>query len=294
MPPKKPRGQKAFQNYYQQVFPNPTDFASFLAFLETKNQPILRFNPANTKQLKSIFTENNLTWQTSPHYPNALIWPPEIPAGETIPGYKKNLFYPMNPSSLLPVLTLDPQPGDTVLDACAAPGGKALFISELIGPTGHLIANDISTPRRARMKRLFESHQTTNTEISSRPAELLFKKFPEHFDRILLDAPCSSEKHVFTSPKHLQNWSPSRPKNLARTQYSLLCSAIQCLKPGGTLVYSTCAITPEENEQVIEKLLKKKGHTIEPSTEPTRIPQLHSFYPQPDLDPMFIAKLHKK
>ncbi|MFA5995534.1 MAG: RsmB/NOP family class I SAM-dependent RNA methyltransferase [Patescibacteria group bacterium] len=250
------RGKTGFIEYYttilQQYFPEQ-NFAALQAALEYQSTPITHHNPNNPAQV-----------------------------------------YHLNAASLLPVQALNPQHGDIVLDACAAPGGKALYIAEAIGKTGKLIANDISPARRFRMKQLFLDWDYAvetrhGVSLLGKPAETLFKIYPNYFDKILVDAPCSSEKHVWNSPKHLAQWSYSRIKQLKQRQIALLSGLFLALKPGGTMVYSTCAITPEENEQVVEKLLKKRGDVLQ-LIEQIRV------WPQPDknLDPMFVAKfIHK-
>jgi 16S rRNA C967 or C1407 C5-methylase (RsmB/RsmF family) len=257
-----PHGQTAFIDYYFNLFADKTVFKHFLTSLEQTTLPILRFNPANTKRLQQLWQAHHLDWHPLAWYPYAVQWPQQIPFGETLPGFTEHLIYPMNASSLLPVLALNPQPGETVLDACAAPGGKALMIAEQIGATGTLLANDICGPRRQRMATLFADWQQTNITIINKDAAVLFKHYKHQFDKILVDAPCSSEKHVWNSPKHLADWSYSRIKQLKQRQLAILSGLTFALKPGGTLVYSTCAINTEENEGVVAQLLKKRGDMI--------------------------------
>jgi 16S rRNA C967 or C1407 C5-methylase (RsmB/RsmF family) len=178
----------------------------------------------------------------------------------------------MNASSLLPVLALDPQPGQTILDSCAAPGGKALFIHDLLNGSGQVIANDLSSARRQTMRRIFAQHQAEDIEIWGRKAETIFKSHSNHFDKILVDAPCNSEKHVYNSPHHLHQWSPSRIRQLKQRQLAILSGLFLALKPGGVMVYSTCAVTPEENEAIVAKLLHKKQPHITLLPPPTNVP----------------------
>jgi 5-methylcytosine rRNA methyltransferase NSUN4 len=224
----------------------------------------------------------------------------------------------MNAASLLPVLALDPQPGDEILDACAAPGGKALFIHERLGGQGRLVANDLSPARRAAMARMFAEYGLLTPgptlELRGEKAETIFRRDPARFDKILLDAPCSSEKHVFNSPPHLAEWSASRVRQLRERQYGLLSGLLLALKPGGRLVYSTCAVTPEENEAVLARLLDKKAGLASleaPRALPANAPGLYGspipgaagFDPalvrrilphRHGLDPMFVAVLRRE
>lgn len=251
------KGKAGFLEYYRQLFSSDEDFQQFLHNLTTEHLPILRFSAKNAVHLKELWAAQRLPWKISPDYPLALLWPNNIPAGIELPGYAEQLFFPMNPSSLQPVLALDPKPGEVILDACAAPGGKALFIADLMGDAGTLQANDSSGARRQRLRTILTEYGHSEVAVIGQHAETLFKRYPQKFDKILLDAPCSSEKHVWNSTKHLTDWSPSRIKRLYYQQVALINGLWLALKPGGRLVYSTCAVNTMENEGVIEQLLKK-------------------------------------
>ncbi len=257
------RGKEAFLEYYQSVvFPDQKEFNSFRGALEKTNLPVLRFSPQNAARLWKLWQEKDLSWQPLSWYPYALLWPKEVAYGQLLPGFKQKLFYPMNASSLLPVLALNIQPGDLVLDACAAPGGKTLFLKEFIDKNGQLIANDLSRARVQRMRQVFKEYGVFDISIWQQNAATIFRRFPNHFDKILLDSPCSSEKHIFNNPKQLKIWSKNRVKFLQKRQLALLGGLILALKPGGRLVYSTCAVTPEENEAVVAQFLTRKRGEI--------------------------------
>jgi 16S rRNA C967 or C1407 C5-methylase (RsmB/RsmF family) len=304
-------GKGAFLDHYRRIFPDPDEFERFLDSLQEPRRPVLRFHPNYAGRLRQMWVERGLSWMPLSWYPYAVEWPPEASPGQTLPGYNERLFYPMNASSLAPVLALAPQPGDSILDACAAPGGKALFIYEHLNEASRLVANDLSGARRAVMDKIFREYGVQDIETSQERAETIFKRWPESFDRILLDAPCSSEKHVYNNPAHLARWSPARVRQLQQRQYGLLSGLILALKPGGRIVYSTCAVTPEENEAVIARLLEKKGDLVqiepveaglpgeggidlgesrnfEPSVVRRILPHRHG------LDPMFVAVLRKR
>jgi 5-methylcytosine rRNA methyltransferase NSUN4 len=170
--------------------------------------------------------------------------------------------YLMDPASVHVAQALEIQTGETVLDMCAAPGGKSLVLLRESQGKIHLRLNDLSVARVERLKRVLQEHLPADiyktVRISRGDAISIGIRSPSHFDRILLDAPCSGERHLLNSPKHLQEWTLSRSKNLARRQYGLLCSAALALKPGGRLVYSTCTLNKIENEDVIERFMKRK------------------------------------
>lgn len=180
-------------------------------------------------------------------------------------------FYRLDPASLFPAKALGAQPGERVMDLCAAPGGKSLVIMEDLFKTtpqgtwdlsGEFVANELSPKRRHRMmtvfKRYLPKEVRQRVHIKGMDGSRLGLEQPGSFDRILLDAPCSGERGVLTKTQDLALWKEKRTKSFAIRQYSLLASAFAALKPGGTLVYSTCSISPYENDGVINKLHKRK------------------------------------
>jgi 16S rRNA (cytosine1407-C5)-methyltransferase len=155
--------------------------------------------------------------------------------------------------------------GCEILDACAAPGGKTLVIASRIMPGMRLLANEISSERRRRLAAVLDEYlppeRRQQVRVSGFDAAAAGGKRSERdrFNGILLDAPCSSERHVLNDPAALLAWTPARPRFLAKRQWSLLSAAFLLLKPGGSLVYATCALSPEENDGVAGRLLEKYG-----------------------------------
>lgn len=167
-------------------------------------------------------------------------------------------IYIQNASSWLPVLALDPQPGETILDICAAPGGKASHIAAITNNKAHLWINDNSRPRLSKIKANFTRLNVEPTEYTLFDARYLTKKLPTmQFDKILLDAPCSGEGMLTLDSKHIAAWSVAHIRRLQTLQKQIIIQAWELLKPGGTLVYSTCTMAPEENEMVIDYLVRK-------------------------------------
>lgn len=165
-------------------------------------------------------------------------------------------LYIQSLSSMLPVLVLDPRPGERVMDMCAAPGSKTTQIAALMKNQGEIVAIDSVRPRFYRLKAVLA---LTGAEIV-RAKCLDAARFRSHelFDRILVDVPCSSESRFKASdPKTFGYWSPRKIKEMAHKQKGILLNACRFLKPGGTLVYSTCTFAPEENEAVIDWVLRK-------------------------------------
>lgn len=302
-------GKAAFETYYASLFSDPSQAIQFFHSLTTKNKPVLLFDPQNEIKLKTLWQEQGLSCIPLPWFPHAYLWPEEVPLNTPLPGYTEHLFYPLNASSLIPVLALNPKPGEYILDACAAPGGKSLAIANLLGDSHTLVANDLSRQRRDRMKAIFTAHKK-EIAVWGMMAELVCKRSPEAFDKILLDAPCSSEAHIYTTPAELSKWSRNRITSLKKRQVGLLGGLWHALKPGGILVYSTCAVTPEENEWVVATFLKKKkGEAVllPWSVKCPGAPGMSGDYPQAvdlnsvrrisvtegELGPMFVVVLQK-
>lgn len=167
-------------------------------------------------------------------------------------------IYIQNAASWLPVLALDPQEGETILDVCAAPGGKSSHIQALTGNQSRLICNDNSKPRLMKLQRNME-RLGASASYTLCDASRISRQFEaETFDKILLDAPCSGEGLMtFDELKLFDSWSVAHIRRLSDLQKKILHESWQLLKPGGTLVYSTCTMAPEENESVIDYFLRK-------------------------------------
>lgn len=215
-------------------------------------------------------------------------------------------YYRMDPASVLPARALEIQRGDRVLDMCAAPGGKSLILAEALSQQGHLTANEWSRARKGKLRSVLNAYLPqeilSRIHISGHDASKWGLYEPDSYDRILLDAPCSSERHVLHQPTELKKWKPSRSKLLAQRQYALLCSALLACKPGGRIVYSTCSISVLENDENIRKLLKKKGSTFRCLTDglPSRGEQTEFGWQilpdndqQPGWGPMYWAVLER-
>ncbi len=176
--------------------------------------------------------------------------------------------YFLDEASILAARALSVQRGEQVLDMCAAPGGKTLVLATALDGEGQLVANDRSASRRARLRRVIADHlderaQATIT-VTSHDATKWSLYEQGAYDKIFLDAPCSSERHVLTDAKALGEWSPSRPRRLATTQFAMLAAALEAVRVGGLILYSTCSINSGENEGNMEKLaLRRAGRFVE-------------------------------
>jgi 16S rRNA C967 or C1407 C5-methylase (RsmB/RsmF family) len=298
------KGEEAFNKYFTQVY--GSRWPEIFEALFHKDEKVARRNlfasfPENPNQLGvgEAITEWPHCFKILENFDPSL-WNQEVKP-----------YYRMDPASLAPAKALDIKKGDQVLDMCAAPGGKTLVLLEsLFNPeedfdlSGKMVANELSVKRRHRMMSVFKGHLPKEIrqriEITGVDGSKigLFKK--ECFDRILLDAPCSGERGVVQKKSELAEWKEKRSKNFGIRQYSLLASAFSSLKPGGRIVYSTCSISPYENDQVIAKLLKRKGSEVEVLDSPEYQKSEETEYGRqylPDQDgwgPIFFAVVEKQ
>jgi len=226
--------------------------------------------------------------------------------------FQNGHVYIQNASSLIPALALDPQPGDRILDVCAAPGGKTSHIQALAGGGAIITANDAMKPRLAKLEEVITTFHVPNTQITNFEGQFIDRHVEGLFDRILLDAQCSGEGMLDLSHSGaLRFWSEERVIKMSYLQQKMLTAAWKVLKPGGVLVYSTCTFGPEENEAPVARLLKHNPDAvIEPIDLPIpgRIPGLKSWAdktfpedlenavrvcPSPFLEGFFVCRLRK-
>lgn len=169
--------------------------------------------------------------------------------------------YFLDSASILAASSLPLKNSKNILDLCAAPGGKTLVLSSLMAQNANLTSNERSAERKHRLVKVCDEHMPQEIRdrvtITCSDGAVWCKTKSECYDSILLDAPCSSERHVLQDEKYLNEWSPARIKTLSMEQWALLSSAWRLLQKGGFMVYSTCALAPKENDLVVERLTKK-------------------------------------
>jgi len=173
------------------------------------------------------------------------------------PFHAAGLYYIQEPSAMYPAAQLGAQPGERVLDLCAAPGGKTTHLGGAMSGQGLLVANEFEAKRAKALSENVERLGLTNCIVLNETPERLAERFPGYFDRILADAPCSGEGMFRKDPEAADYWSVAHVSACARIQGGVLEAAYEMLKEGGVLVYSTCTFSPEENERAIERLLRR-------------------------------------
>jgi NOL1/NOP2/sun family putative RNA methylase len=232
----------------------------------SKPKPIsFRVNTLKTdaNTLEKELHKQNLQIERVPWYQDAFILKGEKSQLMETEQYLDGHIYIQNLSSMIPALVMKPRTRDIVCDLTAAPGSKTTQLAQMMRNKGKILANDISRTRMFRLKANLKSLGVTNTDVTSIPGQALWKKFPEQFDKTLVDVPCTMEgRFSILDPDSYKGWTPKKVKLLSKLQQFLLRSAISATKPGGLIVYSTCTLEPEENEAVIDWILKKEAGNL--------------------------------
>lgn len=240
--------QNALFDFYHDIIPDPD------AFIEYAARPLPQTYRLNTLRCRdNVFAENvsqPMTWNDYAYRYNGadslgLSW-----------QYKIGLIQVQEEVSMLPVALLDPKPQEKIIDLCAAPGNKTAEIGLAMRNTGTLIANDRNYQRMKALGQIVRRMGLCNITLTVQDA-LNYQSFPEYFDKVLVDAPCSCEGTFRKRPKKMIQPNAKNHRRLAASQIAIMKKAIQLCKPGGRIVYSTCTFAPEENEGVVTAILNK-------------------------------------
>jgi NOL1/NOP2/sun family putative RNA methylase len=241
-----------FQNKMKELLQDEYE-AFYQSYSHSRSQG-LRFNPLKVTQASfesmQPFDLKPIPWVEEGYFYSELDRPGKHPYHDA------GLYYIQEPSAMSVVTFLDPQPGERVLDLCAAPGGKTTHIAGRMHQEGFLLTNEIH-PQRARiLSQNVERFGVKNAVVTNETPERLACFFPSYFDRILVDAPCSGEGMFRKDPNACEEWSLEHVSVCSVRQSKILEHAASMLKGGGRLVYSTCTFSPEENEGVISQFLR--------------------------------------
>lgn len=251
------KGPEGFNQFYQEMYGNRWESLKVALLAPKKHVAVV--NPHSKFKFKEEpLKVSGLSFE---HDVRESFAQPE----KTDEGYIN--YYLMDAASILAVEALGINPGERVVDLCAAPGGKSFLCSLKLKNSGLLVSNDRSAARRARIHRIFDDYipktEQKNHTVTAHDATKWSLYQKSMYDKVLLDAPCSSERHVLEDSKELSLWAPGRTKAIAITQFAMLASALDIVKVGGKIVYSTCALSHLENDEIIRKLHAKRPGRFE-------------------------------
>ncbi|PJE80947.1 Ribosomal RNA small subunit methyltransferase F [invertebrate metagenome] len=291
-------------------------FASILSFFSRIRPTVFRVNPLKikTQALVDELQAEGFDLSAVQGFDGVFRVPEEQRRLLTeSPAFHEGRLYIQNLSSMLAPRLLAPKPDETVLDLAAAPGGKTLQLAAMMQNQGQLSAVESVKSRFFKLRANLESQGVTCVRTFLMDGRAVGNKCPERFDRVLLDAPCSSEARFNQlNPDSWSHWSLKKVSECARKQRRLLLSALHSLKPGGVMIYCTCSYAPEENELVIAHALKRLGNKLSVEAVDTGIentmdgitcwqgkPLDHSLsqcrriLPSPLMDGFFLCKVKK-
>ena len=232
------------------------DYQDFLQYLKRPLVQSLRVNTLKAKHGEVLALLSDIKMRQLSFYGEGYSILGKYSLGKHI-AHNLGLIYVQEVASMMPVIILEPQPGEVILDMCAAPGSKTTQIAQMMDNRGMLVANEVSRKRTRGLIHNIKRCGLINEVVISLSGQKLHRVFEDYFDRILIDAPCSAEGTIRRSKAVLYHWGVKNIQRMSRIQIGLIMSGFRALRPGGTMVYSTCTIAPEENEMVVSYLLEK-------------------------------------
>ena len=266
------------------------EWDDFLYSYDNNRFQALRFNTLKVQspeermrilKVLGISPDKKVSWANEAYYFDENVRPGKHPYHEM------GLYYIQEPSAMSAATLLAPKPGMRVLDLCAAPGGKSTQLATYLGDSGLLVSNEINTQRSRILSQNIERMGIKNAIVTNEDSFVLASHFPGFFNAIQVDAPCSGEGMFRKLPEAIEQWSMENVAICAARQKEILDNAAVMLKPGGTIVYSTCTFSKEENENVIEYFLERHtDFTLE---------EMERFWPHKvDGEGHFVAKLVRR
>ena len=237
------------------------EYPAFLASLERPRAVALRWSPRCGEPPHMDFQREPVPWE-----PLGWYYDPEARPG-LHPYHEAGAYYLQEASAMAPVALLDPQPGESILDMCSAPGGKSTQIAGRLQGEGFLLCNEYSPKRAKILARNIERMGIANALVTNETPAALAKRLPGFFDRVLVDAPCSGEGMFRKEEAAVTDWSQETVEMCARRQAEILDAAAELLAPGGRLVYSTCTFAPEEDEEAVAAFLQRHPDFVPEAVE---------------------------
>jgi 16S rRNA (cytosine967-C5)-methyltransferase len=258
--PQKLQDQYSFPSWMIQMWQEQLgeDFTrALMEGLNQKPKTTIRVNTLKTDILsvKDVFTKNGIAWEEGRFVKEALII--KESGIETLEGFREGLFTVQDESSMMAGQLLDPKPMDTVLDICAAPGGKSAYMASLMGNKGSLLSADLHPHRVELLKKNLERLGVCMAKTQVMDAMVYQPTLCDQFDKVLVDVPCSGLGVIRKKPEIKWEKSKEDVVALSELQYRILKTVSNYVKVGGSLVYSTCTINRDENEHVVDLFLKE-------------------------------------
>ncbi len=259
-----------FEERMKKLLGNEEDFGEFKKIIYVSPRNFIRCNTLKIS-VRNLAERLGKKWKIAQPFkerPEIMLVENDLAPGELgsaiehILGY----YYVQEISSMLPALALDLQPGEFVLDLCSSPGSKTTQIASMMDGKGTIVANEIDLGRMKILSSNLERCGVSNAIVTRNDGFSLCERIAKtelRFDKILLDAPCSGEGTLRSSQKAFLQWNVKVVSSFSRQQKKMLASAIKCLKVGGTIVYSTCTHSPEEDEEVVDFALNNFPVKIE-------------------------------
>lgn len=296
--------QTFVDNLYELFSPLTVD--KILSGMAGERYTTLRVNTLkyDIQNLMRYFKEENIKFERVPWYQDALIiknvTEKEI---QKLDIFEKGYIYLQSLSSMVPPLVLNPRPGEKVLDLTAAPGSKTTQMAAIMQNSGSILANELDKIRCERLQYNVIAQGASIVTVNNDYGERIGGKYPENFDKVLLDTPCSGEgRFIANDSKTYRNWSKKKVDELVKIQRKLLRNSYEALKPNGIMVYSTCTLNLDENEKILEWALEQfnlklldidvelreieKGQTVNTS-------KAIKILPSKNMEGFFVAKLQK-
>ncbi|MEM5836133.1 MAG: RsmB/NOP family class I SAM-dependent RNA methyltransferase [Candidatus Aenigmatarchaeota archaeon] len=252
---------KPFEEKYRKMLDE--EYEKLKACLFVKPKKAIRVNriKISREELVERLRKKGMKLEQIPWYEDGFFVENGKDIGKTL-EYFLGYYYIQEASSMIPPIILDPKPKEKVLDLCAAPGSKTTQIAMLMKNSGVIVANDDNLERIKALRINLQKMGVKNCIVTQEKGEN-FWKYGIKFDKVLVDAPCSGSGKIISSFSSIKLWSQANVKRLSSLQKKLLYSASKCLKENGVLVYSTCSLDPEENEEIIDFCVKNLDLTVE-------------------------------
>ncbi len=294
--------EELYENY------SPLTVDKILSGMSGDRNTTLRVNTLKSDiyEIMNILKENAIKFDRVTWYNDALVIKNANEKKlQKLDIYAEGKIYLQSLSSMVPPIVLKPMTGEKVLDLTAAPGSKTTQIAAMMQNNGYILANELDALRCERLKFNVEKQGAKIVEVNNGRGEVIGKKYEECFDRVLLDAPCSGEgRFLANDAKTYRNWSKKTVKELTKLQKKLLKSAYQAVKQGGEIVYSTCTLNKEENEDILKWAMEELNikildinlnikNSAEISDENKELKKAIRILPSKETEGFFIAKLKK-